>query len=66
MARTPRFLPLRLGIDGFLEEGDVGDGAPQSCRSIPLVGVLDVDINLSETKGPPLRRSFPAPTGTQG
>ena len=46
MRRTPRFLPLRLGIDGFLEEGDVGDGASQSCRSIPLVGVLDVDVDL--------------------
>ena len=65
MLRTPCVLPLRFGIDGLLEEGDVGDGASQSRWSIPLVGVLDVDINLNETLGLLLRRSFPEPTGRQ-
>ena len=65
MLRTSCFLPLRLGINGLLKEGNVGDGTSQSRGSIPLVRILDVDINLHEMRALLIRRSFPVPIGTQ-
>lgn len=38
--------PFRLHVHAPLRKGDVGDGAAESGRRVPLVGVLDVHVDL--------------------
>ena len=41
-----QFLPLGLHVKRLVTKSDVSHRATQRSRSVPLVGVLDVDVNL--------------------